>query len=1063
MYNKYILKICQNYNWNFDSYAPECARVVSDDTCSDNLLPLEEYCALVTLPQHFQDKCPNGFLKYYNFTRFDPSFEYWSSTRKIDDVFIHTGSDSMYGKEFIAPNQKTDCFVILNGTALPKFCNESFHQICVTPKHSTSPIYFEPTENNLDMQLKFDRKRGKIYLNIYSPQSILQKLDDPTNDAVYCFTNADEVELKTPLKIKRVVSKEALNVYLLTFRYVHPGEYWCEAFDYTQKLIKSNTLIAYKKKKGYEYSLRVILKGICIDPEETSFYNFETSSKENCTVVSGAVIMNYLDKIKFVNNLYHVDVAIRVMKIFGKTGQDVDVILHLTTLRNVNIVGEFYKINGLLHSIPNITIMWFRSVDYCLPETTYVFGNIKLEWKLTPMHEDRSPDILCLNEKAIPHKRKCLGNFIVGAYWDYFNKTCNQNVAITEKTEELYNISIKSEISPIVFQQIANITSHIESIIPLDVYLIANIMNNVEHTNETDSSNTSVLDHVLGTIDHMITINKTVLKESQVELNATDSLLDSIEKYFDDDSKTSMQDILVKLNAGQEYLRVKPKFILHITRPYLSNVHGIGLYQSPNGLPFSEDLIKSIKIDQTFDDLDNLDDLELATYVPVELLDLIVEENGSKENITVITTIFYNDNLFNSEYEELGVPQSKVISVKIPDYGLYLDEPLPLLFRQNWNDSIEDIENYDEYENVSYIVEYNNTCAYWQYGEYAANKTGRWSNLGGSTETETEMFGNSTLTKCYFHHLTHFALLIMNQRIMVNESEAWNVLDIEDDFDFDFHHNLLSLITIIGSIPSLIGILGIFLTAICFSRWRQKTGSIILLQLSLTIMLEIIVIHVAGDAKLTVKTQLCTIVGICLHYVVLAKSSWMFVSAILQYYRFVKIFQVLPSRLILKAMIFSWGVPLIPVGLVAIFLPTYNAASRQFCYPADLALYFGLFLPVSLIVLSNLVVFILIMKNIFNPNVEIKPRTSYKNSTSQNKLQIYLGILLFFMLGLPWVFGILAEILAFPLRLICVYLFCLMGTLQGSVIFLFYVVLDRDTRNLWLTAYDKRFKKYDIK
>ncbi|XP_050666760.1 adhesion G protein-coupled receptor E4-like [Leptidea sinapis] len=69
-------------------------------------------------------------------------------------------------------------------------------------------------------------------------------------------------------------------------------------------------------------------------------------------------------------------------------------------------------------------------------------------------------------------------------------------------------------------------------------------------------------------------------------------------------------------------------------------------------------------------------------------------------------------------------------------------------------------------------------------------------------------------------------------------------------------------------------------------------------------------------------------------------------------------------------------------------------------------------------------------------------------------LPLRLSIFLFFLLGLTWVFGLFS----FSKNLIWSYLFCLTSTLQGFVLFVYFVICDPITRNLWVALLNSSSK-----
>ncbi|KAF5300449.1 hypothetical protein FQA39_LY02248 [Lamprigera yunnana] len=503
-----------------------------------------------------------------------------------------------------------------------------------------------------------------------------------------------------------------------------------------------------------------------------------------------------------------------------------------------------------------------------------------------------------------------------------------------------------------------------------------------------------------------------MLKASQTLLNVTDELLDVFEN--------SLSSIIVD---NDTVLLVTDNVIIHMTRPYENNISGISLHENKDG-GFTKFSIQELYSNTSVDNLKNENNIELAVFIPETLLDSL----SSLANITVVTTIFYKDIFFNSETNTNEIVASNVVSVSILEYDEYLTEPIPILFK-----SI----------NVS-----NQKCAFWSYGLQSENYTGYWSTLG----SDLRLLNPSKYEICYFSHLTNFALLVKSDQI-VDENDLDRVTRLIEKY----HDNNLGIISNVGCAISVLGIFGIFLTAILFKSWRDKVGTRILMQLCVAILLQIIFLNLAAvDIAKYTSEVFCTAVGVILHYFTIAEFSWMLVAAILQFHRFVTVIGPMPNRIVLKASLVGWGLPLIPLILsCAIDIKSYSNAIEGICYPTETTLYVGVFLPIILIIFANLTVFIVVIRNVFRLKAE--SRGSSKNNF---KYQICLAILLFFLLGLPWIFGLLAELLQHtPFSYILLYLFCLTATLQGFVLFVFYVLLDKSTRILWCN----KFKTYEIR
>jgi len=310
-------------------------------------------------------------------------------------------------------------------------------------------------------------------------------------------------------------------------------------------------------------------------------------------------------------------------------------------------------------------------------------------------------------------------------------------------------------------------------------------------------------------------------------------------------------------------------------------------------------------------------------------------------------------------------------------------------------------------------------CAFWNFTLYG----GAWSAEGCQLMPST---GN-THDVCRCSHLTHFAEII---------SPPGRTLDPE-------HQRVLTIISIIGCSLSFVGLLAVFITGAAFRQWRAQLGNKILLHLSTAVFIKMLVFLITAIELLHTGVP-CIILGVMLHYSVLASFCWMLVSAFLQLKRLVIVFgfQHIPHML-LKASLFAWGVPVLPVAvLLAVDVNNYTPESRRFCYPEGLGFYLAVLCPVLIIVTANLLVFGMIIHSITRSSAIKSHRQTGRKQVMQ---QIATSGLLFFLLGLSWVFGFVAH-----LSIIFAYIFCITATLQGFVLFVFFVLGKKQSRVYWV-------------
>ena len=113
------------------------------------------------------------------------------------------------------------------------------------------------------------------------------------------------------------------------------------------------------------------------------------------------------------------------------------------------------------------------------------------------------------------------------------------------------------------------------------------------------------------------------------------------------------------------------------------------------------------------------------------------------------------------------------------------------------------------------------------------------------------------------------------------------------------------------------------------------------------------------------------------------------------------------------------------------------------------AFYFGVVIPVAVILLGNTVTLVIVM---YKLHQEVKKRTrklfegNSKSDTSIVVSDIRIAFSCNIILGITWIFALLAVGKA---TMVFQWLFCLSNTLQGFFIFLFHTLRNEDVRNTW--------------
>ncbi|KAK4881227.1 hypothetical protein RN001_004546 [Aquatica leii] len=573
--------------------------------------------------------------------------------------------------------------VMSNSNLYLKHIEEANCAICVV-----NSIPFEP----VNMELKFNVKNSKLFLDVYSPEGLF-KIDNKVQ--VFCFTDATN-QLKKRVEVEFEFDSNSKNqnqrrfiVFKVSVSEIGPGYYWCEAFLLPHMtVIQSNKVLASKKFKYNEYSLRLQIHDLC----RYSLIYCKIPNEEFISSVSKTLFDNSIFS-KFIKN-------IRLFRVFEVNiiNGTADILVHLSVKTKFSLEEEYYKINTNLKHVEkqNVTVLYFQSSSFCLPEKTF-FENKTLNWQLSTIGSTVVPEEICVLENGIPVSRKCRGDFYVGSNWERITDTCYSNYSVSLKTTFLHSLVLGNS----TINSTSNITTVTEDstdLTVLDLHYISKILKQLFNSTQNNTQDSLVeIGHVF---NNLMFSNNSILKNSQTLLNATDSLIN----IFEDSLESSIVD-------NDTLLLIHNNLIIHISKPFANNISGIALYGN-HGSGFLNFTVKELFMNTTTAMFENETSLELAVYIPENLLNALVTNVTDLLNITVITSIYYSDNLFNTNNEMNDTLVSKVISVSIPGYGDYLTEPIPVIFKSKKN-----------------FV--NRTCAFWNYGLQSQNLSGYWSTLGG--------------------------------------------------------------------------------------------------------------------------------------------------------------------------------------------------------------------------------------------------------------------------------------------------------------------------------------------
>ncbi|KFB52118.1 AGAP000130-PA-like protein [Anopheles sinensis] len=774
-----------------------------------------------------------------------------------------------------------------------------------------------------------------------------------------------------------------------------------------------------------------------------------------------------------------------------------------------------WYLNSALESLTttNFRLVGVNSTEYCLPESLRVSpgGNV---WWTARLGETVAPKNLCLvEETGLPLTRRCLGDFLYGCAWEpeqwIGGEQCSR--LQHQATRVLYEFStgqLNRSMLSTVFRTVDDVLAMPTSVLPADLFYISKTLENMRHvlvpeaqeelvemlSNEPTGTGSHVGEYycnITGIMNRLMYVNRTIVVRSQVALNTTNILLDAIETMVNgmalandsmvllrgaehdcnsglaDAGQPEPESLAVGKNGGTVLFR-SPRLIVLIVDPTVANISGMALFRSDatNHEPetndqreedvneegdFSNYTIRYLYKNQSQQTLFAERNLEIGSFVPASVLDnlgslqadMTKEDTDEEEviasteqpvvaasvvtpppHLRIVIMIYYNDRAFReTKNGTIARPNSKIISVTIPGYGSRMPDEIPIYTRQH--DPVRE-----------------SRCGYWSFdADDRPGEFGRWSYDECRLVNVSE---SGELTQCGCYHLTSFSRLTMDTQMV-------ETVGVSKKLIADKSTLALDVITVIGCSLSLLGVIGILITAVLFPSWRVKASSKILLQLSCAIAVEMIIIFFEGpdiDKHGSTLDEIeCALLGSVFHYIILVTFMWMLVSAYLQFMRYVKVLgRLRPSHFILKATMCCWGLPAVPVVTFLILDHRLYLKQDNFsdiCYPHGSALFYGLLLPIGSIIFLNFISFVFVLYNIFTIPSNLTKTADHDMTLAQLRLSVFL----FFLLGLPWIFGMLTT---GSVDKLFAYLFCLTAPLQGFVLFVYFIVMDPIARRLWL-------------
>ncbi|XP_059139092.1 adhesion G-protein coupled receptor G2-like [Physella acuta] len=419
------------------------------------------------------------------------------------------------------------------------------------------------------------------------------------------------------------------------------------------------------------------------------------------------------------------------------------------------------------------------------------------------------------------------------------------------------------------------------------------------------------------------------------------------------------------------------------------------------------------------DDMIGVDvDSKLQTEETTSLLfslKSIPRERRDKLKMAVFT-VFPSGVLFATDYTQS--PNSYILSVQIPHLqNEHLDDDVIMTF-YHFNDTTR-----------------GPSCKYWRTDainttlRHKDGRRGKWARDGCRV-----VRSDQEKTVCSCSHMTNFALIMDVYQL------AGSTLDEENIYS-------LKLISQAGCTISLLGLSFTLLSYTIFSRLRRDEPSKILYSLCWALFLCNGFFVFGAEIDILQSRLGCKFLAAVLHYLLTSSIFWMAVNAYYMYLMLVRVFNIFISHFYIKAACVGWGIPLILVVVTLAIdkTETYGKLTSGICWIRSPAFYFVFVVPVVMVLLFNLTVFCLILRQL-----SMMARSTATQHSRQERKR-FLGnfraiVSLVVLLGLTWIFAFFAVGHA---SMLFSYLFAVCNSLQGLLVFLFYCVFKKDVIHAW--------------
>ncbi|XP_030844054.1 adhesion G-protein coupled receptor G6-like [Strongylocentrotus purpuratus] len=621
----------------------------------------------------------------------------------------------------------------------------------------------------------------------------------------------------------------------------------------------------------------------------------------------------------------------------------------------------------------------------------------------------------------------CISDGINQSQWQHVDN-CGPFRNVTDILTEIAQVIVSEENAGEVSQQVSSVTSNIENITSDDITFVAEILSKIVQQNLTSEKITESITSIASNIAQVETED---LEAAEEESGAISKFVQAFEEQI---SRVEVADGGM-LNIQQPNVAVQVQRV-----PADDVMRGIVLSLAGSSL---SDLTKSnitINVptkDDRNDVISTRPDIIAQVNIPPSVLSVISStaplrgspSNGSGDYVRVSFYVFSTPALFISK-------SLRNISADNKRFKRSANSPvISLSIGQGKVASLTEFINFTFTTIKSGYV--NPMCSFWD------EEQEDWSQDGCvlvSEITSSDERYDEESVRCACDHLTNFAVIMDIHRQEDSLIEAYNIM------------------TYIGCCISIFSLLITLATYLWNKdlRTRQTNQIFICLCLTLLCLYTTFVIMISLDTirdYREVQAGPCGFLTALVHYFVLSSIAWMGVEGYNTYLILVKIFNTYIQNFMTKAFLAAWGIPAFIVVLTgAIARGSY--AHDDFCFLQFWAQIGGLLIPMAIILLINIVIFILVVRQLLrSANITGRVKREAKVERRETVQRVQNAICILLLLGLTWVAGYLLLIPFFSQ--VAQPIFVILNSFQGFFIFLLYCVRKPHIRKKWgLTCFD---------